>query len=387
MYKMAGQKSLQKLIFAVILLFSFSIFGIKKFYVFKGTIESIRKDNIIVIISQENIDDKKFSIIENNKNVADFIVLNTSENGKYLKIIAKITLKDAKYDIIVGQKIGFISTNVSADISYPDYIIKKEIIFKNNIKSKIDNREMVLIDRGSVELGANNSEDDEYPKHIEFIDDFYIDKYEVSNSDYLNFVKSTNTSIPKSWNSLNYANKNPDLPVLVSYEEAKKYAKWAGKKLPSESQWQKAACGNSKYIVVKLDDGYNKLLTMTKFPWGNKLQNTYSNCIEYWESLKSEPRLLSIYMFKKKNVSAFGAVNMTGNASEWTSSWYTNFENNTVDNKYYNKKLKVIKGGAFYNSITKQYNSKRYYGGIPNLYEDNIAGFRCIKKPDSSDLQ
>ena len=373
-------------------------------------------------------------------------------------------MKDVKYYKLIraGSKIVLIKgidTGKNADEQYFE-----KIIFKNEIISKIDNRKMVLIPSGKFIFGSNSGDRDEYPEQVLPKSNFYIDKYEVSNKDYKKFLDETKSKPPLSWKNGKYNIKYSDFPVLVTFYEAERYAKWSGKRLPSEKEWEKAARGTADL---------NESVPNNKkvFPWGIDFSPQRANTIEFWpvnemkkgikkivkvkylilfnrnfkgrdsnldklwnndkiaKNIKEEikekikvmkysidsnkkyfyielwleietgnallneinislnneyiimvPRgLLPIYFFQGKGDSPFNVVNMSGNASEWTSSWYMPHEGNNKKNRRYGKQYKVIKGGAWFSNMKKIRVSNREIGGIPNLYRDNISGFRCIK--------
>ena len=76
---------------------------------------------------------------------------------------------------------------------------------------------------------------------------------------------------------------------------------------------------------------------------------------------------------------------MAGNAPEWTDSWYAPYEGSSAKNSKYGKKYKVIRGGAWYSTRERLRITARETGGSPNLDEDVIAGFRCVKEPAEQD--
>ena len=111
-------------------------------------------------------------------------------------------------------------------------------------------RGMVYIPAGSFAMGNDGDfPDDEKPRHTVYLDAYYIDKYEVTNKQYKKFVRSTGHRAPAHWVNGSYALGEEKHPVVgVSWEDAQAYARWAGKRLPTEAEWEKAARGNDDRI-------------------------------------------------------------------------------------------------------------------------------------------
>lgn len=100
----------------------------------------------------------------------------------------------------------------------------------------------------------NNAFDDEIPRHMVYLEAFYIDKYEVTNARYRKFIEATGHREPKYWNEPE--RNQPNQPVVgVAWHDAMAYATWAGKRLPTEAEWESAARGG---LVDKW------------YPWGNQ---------------------------------------------------------------------------------------------------------------------
>jgi len=193
--------------------------------------------------------------------------------------------------------------------------------------------DMVLIPAGEFQMGSNES-DDEKPIHTVYLDAFYIDKYEVTNAQYKKFMDAKGYKAPGYWNDPKY--NAPNHPVVgVTWNDAKAYADWAGKRLPTEAEWEKAARGG---------------VTGKKYVWGdewpppNKAGN-FDNSITKDGYTYTAP----VGSFKPNG---YGLYDMAGNVWEWCADWY--------DNNYYFTSTKsnpagpssgtyhVCRGGSWY---------------------------------------
>lgn len=363
-------------------------------------IESKRKDAVITLIFQDRPLAEAYTIMNEGVIIGSIHILSiydivVNKENRY-RVIARYFLSDKSAESLIraGTEIGL---SIKKDESKRDFSEKREkveIRYRNQITTDRDKRIMVLIKGGKFIFGSNSGERDEYPEQIIYLNDFYIDKYEVSNGDYLKFVEETNHRVPLSWDKGSYKKGEGDLPVLVTFYEALAYARWAGKRLPTEEEWEKAARGAGMEMVKEND---KQLLSKKPllYPWGNRFEPERANCMAFWddskvgEAIKKTYRkgLVPVYLFKEVGDSPYGVVNMCGNAKEWTSSWYKPYRGNSHINKRYGEQVKVVRGGSWYNSIYRMRASSREYGGIPNLYSDNIAGFRCVKDPTILDRE
>ena len=186
-----------------------------------------------------------------------------------------------------------------------------------------DGAPMVLVPAGpfpmGVPAGDRDGGRDEYPRHEVYLDAFYIDKYEVTNGRYLAFVKATGHRVPQNpknptrnlWQGVSISESLADRPVVnVDWYDAEAYCKWAGKRLPTEAEWEKAAKGTED----------------RRFPWGN-VEPTAKH-LNYNQQWIGEKTLMPVGSYEAGK-SPYGAYDMAGNVWEWVADWY--------DPSYYEK--------------------------------------------------
>jgi sulfatase modifying factor 1 len=193
---------------------------------------------------------------------------------------------------------------------------------EKEVKGK-DGAPMVLIPEGPFPMGVPHGDRDggrdEYPRHDVFVNNFYIDKFELTNGRYLEFVKAANHRVPQNpknatrnlWQGDTITESLTDRPVVnVDWADANAYCQWAGKRLPTEAEWEKAAKGTAD----------------RRFPWGNvEPTNKHLNFNQQWIGEKTLMPVGSYELGK----SPFGVYDMAGNVWEWVNDWY--------DAKYYEK--------------------------------------------------
>lgn len=241
---------------------------------------------------------------------------------------------------------------------------------------------MVAVPAGEFTMGTNEQDPqdkaadygimkpffkDEHPAHRINLHFFYIDKYEVTNTDYLAFVRKTGHKPPPDWTGLQYPPGKGGHPVVyVSWEDANAYCLWAGKRLPTEAEWEKAARGQ---------DGL-------KYPWGNKFDESRANVNGQVGGTTKVGRF-------EKGRSPYGAYDMTGNVWEWTTDWYKPYPGNPYTSEKFGESAKVLRGnswaglGHFPSNINQEikahYSRASYRMFMAPNGRVNDVGFRCVK--------
>jgi formylglycine-generating enzyme required for sulfatase activity len=228
---------------------------------------------------------------------------------------------------------------------------------------------MVYIPPGEFLMGStlddlgDLGEQDEFPQRRVWVDGYYIDVHEVTNAQYKVFVDSTGILAPYLWEDGNYPVGRDGYPVTdISWEEAAAYARFAGKRLPTEEEWEKAARGT---------DGRS-------YPWGDKF-NAHIVDMKNLRPVVSE----------EENRSPFGVYDMAGNAAEWVDAWYAAYprepgqkipkEVTTRKQKFPKEKYKVYRGGG-YNTYGKYLRCANREREKPEK-KWRYIGFRCAMDP------
>ena len=182
------------------------------------------------------------------------------------------------------------------------------------------------------------------------VETFLIDKYEVTNSQYAEFVRQTSRPPPSHFVGGRPPAGKEDHPVVnVSYDDAEAYAQWAGKKLPTHEQWMRAFRGDSPQL----------------FPWGNQYDANHANVKENPRFPSTSPRDAT-----PNDVSKFGVYNMVGNVSEMLVGSRFRKGNN----------FRVAKGAEWRlrGDIHGVGSMIFYYAN--NSENDESVGFRCVKE-------
>lgn len=240
------------------------------------------------------------------------------------------------------------------------------------IKGK-DGASMVLIPSGSFTMGSNDGLPSERPEHSVTLDSYAIDQYEVSLQLYRRFLQEAQHDAPPTWDD-EAAETVGDRPAVgMSWSDATAYCAWAGKRLPTEAEWEKAARGT---------DG-------RRYPWGH--MQPFVDIANYnrgvWVSeaitlggVAGGVEGMSVrHGLKAGGRSPYGLHHMAGNAAEWVADWY--------DREYYGKspeknptgpasgEKRVLRGGSWADLPAALRVSARF-SAEPD-FQDRTIGFRC----------
>jgi len=217
--------------------------------------------------------------------------------------------------------------------------------------------EMVLVPAGEFTMGSESGYEDEKPVHNVYLDDFYIDIYEVTNNLYKACVQSEKCQPPADINFYTNSRYGDHPVVFVNWHMASNYCDWRGARLPTEAEWEKAARGLDKRI----------------YAWGNDFNPDISNV---FLSGLGGTNAVGIYELGK---SPYGVYDMTGNVGEWTSSLYQTYPYNSEDGRedQFSSDQRVIRGGSFGNSDFDTRTVSRF--SEDSSKADRTIGFRCAK--------
>lgn len=236
-----------------------------------------------------------------------------------------------------------------------------------------DGAPMIRIPEGAFVMGSSDGLPNERPEHTVWLDAYSIDQYEVTMALYAQFLKDTQRSPPPLWDEDAVASSGNRPAVGVSWEDADAYCRWAGKQLPTEAQWEKAARGT---------DG-------RRYPWGQ--MQPFVDIANYnrgqWVSyaITLQPVDTGVegmsvrHGTKTGGKSPYGLFHTAGNAAEWVADWY--------DREYYQKspernpkgpeagEKKLIRGGSWADLPAGIRTSIRI-AAEPD-FRDLTVGFRC----------
>jgi serine/threonine-protein kinase len=226
---------------------------------------------------------------------------------------------------------------------------------------------MVFVPAGPFEMGSNSGDNSEKPVHTVTLDSFWIDRTEVTNAIYelcVNAGACTSPGYPGSYSRPSYYGDSQfaDYPVIfVSWHDAEAYCEWAGRRLPTEAEWEKAARGT--------DGG--------TFPWGNASPD--ANLLNFDMNVGDTTEVGEY----PGGASPYGALDMAGNVWEWVNDWHgeTYYSSSPSENPPgpSSGSLRVLRGGSF-NLPDDSVRAADRVRFRPTD-SDSIVGFRCARSP------
>jgi formylglycine-generating enzyme required for sulfatase activity len=215
---------------------------------------------------------------------------------------------------------------------------------------------MVYVPGGTFKMGREGGDEFESPTHTVSVKPFFIDRTEVTNEEYQRFVSAEGHRAPAHWPDGKFPEGQAKFPVVnVSWDDAKAYARWANKRLPTEAEWEFAARGTD-----------NRL-----YPWGDPWNQDYANA-----GREKNGSLVAVGSFPT-GASPFGAFDMCGNAWEWTASDYEDYPGRKSPTALAGAGLKVIRGGGY--DVSPKSATTTYRGAIPPDRVPDKTGFRLAR--------
>lgn len=259
-----------------------------------------------------------------------------------------------------------------------DIVLPENMVWQNDIVyNSIDESQMVVIPAGFFSMGSPERPT-ESPVHEVYLDTYLIDKYPVTNAQYARFLEYIQKTqdhskchadeapgkdhTPKDWQTPKYAkySEHENCPVIfIDWWDAWAYASWAGKTLPSEAQWEKAARSSDN----------------RKYPWGNDEPN--KSLANYNDEFGCTTKVNSF----PQGSSPYGCLDMAGNVWEWCIDTYDKdfYKESPTENPacIVNKPARSSRGGSWNDSHSSLRTTAR--GCWINMVRYGYIGFRCVK--------
>jgi len=244
-----------------------------------------------------------------------------------------------------------------------------EVVDPNFRVSEKDQAEQIFIPAGEFLMGTNDKDAQhflgngvaypEVPEHTVYLDGYWIDKYEVTNARYAICVEEGACTPP--W--VNFSNTreeyygNPEFDnypvIMVDWWQASAYCEWAGGRLPTEAEWEKAARGPKG----------------NEYPWGTDFDPAVCNTSE--RDVGGPMRVGGF----PAGVSPYGLMDAAGNVYEWVQDWYEAYPGNRVITRDYGQIYRVLRGGSFTTSKFHARCARRHFDRMDAVRAD--YGFRC----------
>jgi len=221
--------------------------------------------------------------------------------------------------------------------------------------------DMIEIPAGPFTFGSDDGNPNESPAQKVELPAYKMDHFEVTNDDFAMFANATGyqteaekKGAKKTWRT-GLEGKGNHPVVRVTWNDAKAFCEWLGKRLPTEQEWEKAARGDKGNL----------------FPWGNTFDpgkaNLKASGIRGTVAVGSFPA----------GASPYGVEDLAGNVWEWTADPWQAYPNSTYKDKFYSDKFRVTRGGGWFDDETLARSSSRSAAALEAA--NNDLGFRCVK--------
>ncbi len=226
--------------------------------------------------------------------------------------------------------------------------------------------DMVLIPAGSVMIGQDGNKPKNGPAHNVDLPDYEIDRFETTNDEFAHFSDATGyvsyaeENSSKHWRDAAEGKGNHPV-TYITWDDALAYCEWAGKRLPSEAEWEKAARGDDNRI----------------YPWGSDFAAENANIYE--GGLRGTTAVGSF----PGGASPHGIEDMAGNVREWTSDYFLAYEGAAADaDPFFGEENRIHRGGGWFDGqdsdLVSTFNRN---AGPPGTSANDDLGFRCARDP------
>ena len=348
------------------------------FWRLSGNIESKRlidffsiqivRDGVLRVVDRENLD----FILEEQKLVLDSIIDQTQAKqigelyGIDGFIYGTIQKKGDKY--IASLKLMSINDGTISwaelFVATPEQASKIKLNYGKVVKhnTAIDSSNMVRIEGGTGYFGTERKKISASPLYSHPVKSFFIDNNEVTNEQYMWFVEKFSYRHPRHWSDKKPFLEDYTKPVVyVTWEDAERYCETAGKRLPTEKEWEFAYRGSKK-----VDYPWDKKKFQSK--WANTAESYLNNSVSAQE--------------ENKDITWAGVKNMVGNVREWVEDTYLPYEGSKFTDVNYGIN-KVIRGGSWAKAIRSSTGWIRHNSSRILAWPD--VGFRCAKDIPNED--
>lgn len=250
-------------------------------------------------------------------------------------------------------------TSIPVPAATATYIpASQELGVGSTMISQKDGMTLVYVPAGKFTIGNDSGWKEEQPLHTVDLDAFWIDQTEVTNGMYVKCVQDGNCSQPSNTAHFDDPDYAGHPVVYVSWYDANQYCAWAGRRLPTEAEWEKSARGTDGRV----------------FPWGDTIDCSLAN---YWgkeNGCVDDTQLVGSY---PRGASPYDALDMTGNVLEWVSSLFAPYPYDAADGRedLNASGPRVLRGGSW--NVTAEFSRGSRRDWYNPVVKRNYVGFRC----------